>query len=389
MKVPFHHIDYDQEDVQAAVDAIKSNIMSPRGPKLAEFGNAWAEYVGKEYAWPLSSGTGAIHCALLSLGIDKDWLVLVPAYTCSPTVFPVSYVGATPVFVDCEYETYGMDPEKVEEALYLYRSRKRLVLVTHLYGSSCKQEVIEVCQKQGVPFIEDACENAGGKYRGPRWPDEYQGTLGVIGCYSFRGDKMLTSLGTGGGCVMDDPNLLRLVKFYSDLGLHNDSTVSRYRDLPVIGYNYEISNVAAAFGLSQIRNLQKNIERRRQAAASWRTILEVLCADLAEEDRVSWMKDYPGHCYYQFPLMFHGLKTIEQFDEMTTRIESRGVALIPPFWPMNVQPMYKELGFKCPMAEYASTHVLMFPCYGALMTDQIEYMVGVIVQEYKRTIKAL
>lgn len=389
MKVPFHWIDYDQEDVDAALAAIESNIMSPRGPKLEEFGQAWARYVGKAYGWPLSSGTGAIHCALLALGIGRGWTVFVPSYTCSPTVFPVSYVGAQPYFVDCEFESYGMDPDALIAALEGYRFvREKAVIVTHLYGSSCHGDVIRACKRYGAVIVEDACENAGGKYRDKAWEDRYQGSLSEIGCFSFRGDKMLTSLGTGGMCVTDSEKLLQMVKFYSDLGLHNDSTVSRYRDLPVVGYNYEISNVAAAFGLSQIRNLETNIQRRRKVADMWRSRLAEgdAAGGLADGDEIVWMDDYPGHCYYQFPLMFKGLKTIEQFDDMTRRIEARGVALIPPFWPMHLQPMYRGLKFYCPNAEYASTHVLMFPCYGALSSNQVDYMVTVVVEEYKKSL---
>ena len=382
MKVPFHNVEFDDQDVTAIMKALESNILSPRGPMLEKFGQAWAEYVGMAYGWPLSSGTAAIHCALLTLGISGNhWKVFVPSYTCSPTVFPVSYVDAEPVFVDCEYETYGMNPMHLEVLLEEYKQYEwKAAIVTHLYGSACRPEIIQMLQDKGVMIVEDACENSGGKYIDPA--DKYQGTLGDIGCFSMRGDKMLTSLGTGGVCVSDNIEHINLIKKWSDLGLHNDMTAGRYRDLPVIGYNYEISNVAAAFGLSQIRNLQMSIDKRRIAADRWREILGVYTASL--DDSITWMDDYPGHCYYQFPLMFNGLKGVEQLDDLVGRLERMGVSLIPPFWPMHWQPMYRHLEAECPNSEYAGTHVLMFPCYGALTLAQIEFMVQVIVDEYKR-----
>jgi dTDP-4-amino-4,6-dideoxygalactose transaminase len=390
MGIAFHHIEYDREDVRAVLEAIESNMMSPRGPKLEEFGKAWAGYVGKSYGWPVSSGTAAIHCALLALGVGKGYGVLVPSYTCSPTVFPVSYVGAEPIFVDCEPDTYCMNPEHMEELIERHGGRKKLAaVVTHLYGGAARKRCLDVCREKGVLLIEDACENAGGRYREPEVAHRYQGSLSDAGCFSFRGDKMFTSLGTGGALVTDSEHVLREVKYWSDLGLHNTSAMGRYRDLPCIGYNYEMSNVAAAFGLSQIRLLASNVEKRRKAASLWREALGEELAASGMEGSLFLVEDYPGHCYYQFPIRFELLKTVEELDGLGRRLLDNGVPLIPAFWPMHRQPMYRDMGVNdCPVSEYCAEHTFMFPCHGGLSPSDVEYMASVVVRQYREILSA-
>lgn len=386
MKVPFHHVDWGDEEVAAVMRSMKDNWFSPRGPALPEFGKRWAEFIGMEYAWPVSSGTAAIHLALLALGIGPGDYVAVPSYTCSPTVFPVSYVGAIPAFVDCDLETFGMCPDHLRRILQESgRGSIKAVIPTHVYGGACKKSVIAVAREYGLWVIEDACENAGGKYREPEWAHLYQGTQCDIGCFSFRGDKMLTTLGTGGAVACNSKSIMESIKYWSDLGLHNTSVMGRYRDLPVTGYNYEISNVAAAFGLAQIPKLPGFIEGRRRAAATWR---EVLDAEGGSHGvKVGYMKDYEGLVYYQFPIVFDRLREISELDELGEKVQARGVSLIPPFWPMSKQPMYLGIPADCPNAEWASEHVLLFPCYPSLKDEQIEYMAKVIVEEYVKIVR--
>jgi dTDP-4-amino-4,6-dideoxygalactose transaminase len=255
------------------------NWFSPRGPRLEEFGKRWAAFVGRKYGWPVSSGTGALHLALLGLGVGRGDVVAVPSYTCSPGVYPVTYVGATPLFIDCELETYGMDPDDLEKKLDEHTRLSgpvKAAIPVHLYGAGCRNRVLDVLRAYGVAVIEDACESDGGLYRGTEVP---LGRYGDVACFSFRGDKVLTALGTGGMFVTDDPEVFRKMKLYSDLGLKNEATVGRYRDLEVVGYNYEISNPAAAFGMAQIDRMGKIIEGRRRAAAAWHAAIAEYARD--------------------------------------------------------------------------------------------------------------
>ena len=169
--------------------------------------------------------------------------------------------------------------------------------------------------------------------------------------------------------------------YYSDLGLHNTSVMGRYRDLPVVGYNYEIGNPAAAMALVQMARREEIIAKRRANAAYWRAALDGCAA------RVAWMEDYPGHAYYQFPLRFPRLRDVTQLDALGEAVQKRGVPLIPPFWGMHRQPAYADSKAICPVSEYASEHVLLFPCYPALTPDDIQYMATVILEEEAACLK--
>ncbi|MBA7535342.1 GDP-perosamine synthase [subsurface metagenome] len=374
MNVPFHWVTYGKEEVEAVLKEIKDNWFSPRGPKIPELGQRFADIMGKKYGWPVSSGTGSIHLALLAAGVGEGDLVAVPSYTCSPGVYPVSYVGAIPVFVDCELETYGLDPEHLDQVLTEHGGKIVAAIPVDLYGAACKTEVLDVCRKHGVIVIEDVCESVGALYhdsedRAGKWAD--------FACYSMRGDKIVTALGTGGVVLTDDAEMFRVIKLWSDLGLKVDTTMGRYRDLEMIGFNYEIGNVACAFGIAQMDRLQEIVDGRRNSARMWREAL-------ADSEGIVQMAEYDGHVWYQYPLLFERLENVDQLDAMGERIVARGTPLIPPFWPMEKQPPYSGIEADCPQSTYASEHVFLFPCYPALTEEQVEYMAGVIMEEYAK-----
>lgn len=383
MNVPFHRVRFGSEEIEAVLQELNDNWLSPRGPRVPEFGEKWAAMVGAKYGWSVSSGTAAIHLALLALGIRKGMKVAVPTYTCSPTVYPVTFVGAEPVFVDCERDLYGMDPRALEAALAT--DGAAAVIVVHLYGASCCSEVLDVCRRYDVRVIEDACESVGARYFGGSHlaqPERLVGGVGDVGCFSFRGDKVLTALGTGGIVTTDDPKLFERLKYFSDLGLHNDQTMGRYRNLPVVGFNYEMSNPAAAFGIKQLDRLKEIVDGRRQVASWWREAL-------TGAPGVRLMPDYPGHVYYQWPIAFTQLDDdvggIRGLDRLGGKLLEHGVPLIPPFSCMHRQPAYwKAHGQKeFPNAQWAETHALLFPCYPDLTREQVEGMAGTIQLTYQ------
>lgn len=378
MTIPFHRVAFGVEEIDAVLNELDDNWLSPRGPRGPEFGARWAKEVGHRYGWPCSSGTAAIHLALLALGVGPGDRVAVPTYTCSPTVYPVTYVGAEPVFVDCERTMYGMDPGSLADVLRI--GGIKAVIAVHLYGASCMPEVLELCERYQVPVIEDACESVGALYwERPGWP--VVGGKGPLGTFSFRGDKVLTALGTGGIVTTDDPNLFRRVQYFCDLGLHNDQTMGRYRDLPVVGFNYEMSNPAAAFGLKQIDRLPEIIAGRQRAASWWRE-------QLSGRPGIRLMPHYPGHVYYQMALAFDRLAddvaAPTGLDRLGEALLAHGVPLIPPFSCMHEQPAYRKAHGRTPVlnAKWAEAHVLLFPCYPALTQVDVLWLAETITETY-------
>jgi len=381
-RVPFHWVRMGVNERSAVDEAIRTNWLSPRGPKLKELGDLWAQTIGVKYAWPVSSGTGAIHIALMALGVGPGSKVAVPSYTCSPGVYPVSYVGAEPVFIDCEYETMGMCPSSLARAIEDHDIDAAIPV--HLYGSSCNPEVISLLKynEGGIRIVEDACESDGARYLGPHrtWEMDYVGTRGDIGTFSLRGDKVLTALGTGGLFTTNNEELFRKMKLMSDLSLRNDATMERYRDLEFIGMNYEMNNPSAAFAIEQIKGMNEIIEDRRSRAKAW-------YAALSGAKDVEIMADYDHHVWYQFPIRFTKFQNVLDFDVFGQALLDRGVAFIPPFWPMHLQPAYVEKhgDSHCPRAVELAHQVFLFPCYPDLTDPDIKYLVDIIMEEYGRS----
>src|SRR5690554_5195800 len=171
------------------LQAVESNFLSTAGPFVPEFEKQFARYLQAGYCVATQSGTAALHMALYELGIKAGDEVIVPALTFVATVNPVRYVGATPVFVDVDSTTWNMDPEKIEETI---TPRTRAIIPVHLYGNPCNmEEIMKIAGKYGLFVIEDATESLGALYRG-----RMTGTIGHIGCFSFNGNKIIT---TGGG----------------------------------------------------------------------------------------------------------------------------------------------------------------------------------------------
>jgi pyridoxal phosphate-dependent aminotransferase EpsN len=239
------------------LSAFDSNWIAPLGPHVDAFEREFAEYVGARHAVAVSSGTAAIHLALLLHGVQPGDDVLVSTLTFSATVNPIRYVGANPVFVDSERVSWNMDPEILATELER-RSRTgrrtAAVLVVHLYGQSADLDAIgDVCRRYGVPLIEDAAEALGSRYRG-----RHPGTDGAIGIFSFNGNKIITT--SGGGM---------LVTADEDVAAHARKLATQARDPAPhyqhseIGYNYRLSNLLAAVGRGQLAVLDARVASRR------------------------------------------------------------------------------------------------------------------------------
>lgn len=239
-------------------EAFASNWIAPLGPHVDAFQSEFAKMVGSAHAVALSSGTAALHLAIQLAGVGPGDEVLVSTLTFAASVNPIRYLGATPVFVDSERESWNMDPELLREEL-ARRARigklPRAVVLVHLYGQCAHiGPIMAACQRYGVPVIEDAAEALGATYQG-----EHPGTFGRMGIFSFNGNKIITTSG-GGMMVTDDALLaaraLKLATQARDSAPHYEHSE--------IGYNYRMSNVLAAIGRGQLRVLEDRVQARRR-----------------------------------------------------------------------------------------------------------------------------
>ena len=239
------------------LDAFDSNWIAPLGPHVEAFETEFASTVGVREAVALSSGTAALHLALTLLGVGRGDEVLTSTFTFVATANAITYVGATPVFIDSDRETWNMDPELLAAELQACARRKKLpkaVVVVDLYGQCADYGPIrEACARYDVPIIEDAAEALGASYDG-----RSAGTFGALGLFSFNGNKIITTSG-GGMLVCEDADMARRARF---LATQARDPAPHYQHSE-IGYNYRMSNLLAAIGRGQLRVLEERVQHRR------------------------------------------------------------------------------------------------------------------------------
>ncbi|WP_312502531.1 aminotransferase class I/II-fold pyridoxal phosphate-dependent enzyme, partial [Bacillus luti] len=239
-------------------DAFDSNWIAPLGPNVDEFERELASFVGVKGGAAVSSGTAAIHLALRLLNVQKGDIVFCSSFTFVASANPIVYLGAEPVFIDSEPETWNMSPQALAIALHDANKAGKLpkaVILVHLYGQSAKlDEILSLCNDYDVPVIEDAAESLGSTYKG-----KASGTFGKFGIYSFNGNKIITTSG-GGMLVSNDTEAIEKAKF---LATQARDPAPHYQHSQ-IGYNYRMSNILAGIGRGQLEVLEDRVRSRRR-----------------------------------------------------------------------------------------------------------------------------
>jgi len=226
-------------------EAFDTNWIAPLGPNVDGFEREFAEKVGSKHAAALSSGTAALHLALMAAGVGEGDIVFCPSLTFSATANPIIYQRAIPVFIDSDYETWNIDPELLEEAFKKYPDVKAVIIV-HLYGLSADMDrIMDICKKHDVVIIEDAAESLGCTYKG-----KYTGTFGDYGIFSFNGNKIITTSG-GGMLASDNEEKIAKVRFWATQARDK----ARHYQHSELGFNYRMSNIVAGIGRGQLKVL--------------------------------------------------------------------------------------------------------------------------------------
>lgn len=312
------------------LDAFDSNWIAPLGPHVDAFERELATNVGAGHAAALSSGTAALHLALVLLGVGAGDEVIVSNLTFVASANVVRYVGATPVFVGSNAQTWTMDPDLLEEAL-ADRSRKhrppRAAIIVDLYGQCADYErILAVCSKYDIPVIQDASESLGASYKG-----RPAGTQGVLGVFSFNGNKIITTSG-GGMLVSDRPEWIAKAR---QLASQARDPAPHYQH-STLGYNYRLSNLLAAIGRGQLQHLAERVQARR-ANFDWYQ---------------AQLRDAPGWSF--MPEASYGVSnrwltcgTLTPSASLTQAqvleaFEQADVEVRPVWKPMHLQPLYAD-----------------------------------------------
>jgi len=240
-------------------DAFDTNWIAPFGPNVEGFERSLEDYLGNgNYVAALSSGTSALHLALLQLGVANDDEVICQSLTFSASANPIVYLGATPVFVDSEADTWNMSPEYLEEAINdrIAKGKKpKAIIVVHLYGMPFKvEEITSIAKKYNIPIVEDSAEALGSKYKGKPC-----GTFGEISILSFNGNKIITT--SGGGALVSKNEAIKSEAIFLATQARDEAPHYEHSQ---IGYNYRLSNICAGIGIGQMEVLDKHVDLRRE-----------------------------------------------------------------------------------------------------------------------------
>ena len=256
-------------------EAIDSSYVSTFGPYVEKFEKKVANYLGLSTAVSVQSGTSAIYMALYSLGIGAGDEVIVPALTFVASVNPVLYVGATPVFVDVDKNSWNIDPKEIEKKI---SSKTKAIIPVHFYGNPCDMDkIIDIANKYNLAIIEDAAESLGATYK-----EQYTGTFGDFGCFSFNGNKIITT-GGGGLVVGKDINKLKYIKFLVNQARDEEKGYFH----PELGFNFRMTNLEASLGLAQFERLEEFLDKKRKFNKIYRQ-------ELADIDFIKFQECYDG-----------------------------------------------------------------------------------------------
>jgi len=366
-KIPLFKIYWDEDDIEMVNEAIRRGMFWAIGPNVEKFEGMLSKYVGTKYALVFNSGTSALHATLLAYGIGKGDEVIVPSFTFIATANAPLFVGAKPVFADIEEKTFGLDPEDVERKI---TSKTKAILPIHYGGSPCLiRELRRVADRHRLILIEDAAESLGAAVRNRK-----VGSVGDAAILSFCSNKVITT-GEGGAVVTDSVDLyekLKLLRSHGRAETSNYFSSNEYMDYVTLGYNFRMSDIAAALGIAQLSKLDKIITMRRKAAKK-------LSANLSHVQEICVPHSPNGfyHVYQMYTIRVKGGQ--KRKDALQTYLTKRGIMTKVYFPPVHFTHFYKhELGYNCRLraTEKASKEVLTLPMYPSLSDNETEYIVA-------------
>ncbi|MFQ6060690.1 MAG: DegT/DnrJ/EryC1/StrS family aminotransferase [Thermoplasmata archaeon] len=349
-----------EEEEKAVLEVLRSGILA-KGPKAKEFEEKFAKFVGRNFGISTSSGTAALHVALLANKIGKGDEVIIPALSFFATASTVVFCRAKPIFVDVNPETYNLDVSKVEEAI---TPRTKAIVPVHMFGQPVDMEpLIEIAEEHNLKLVEDACQSHGAEYDGKK-----VGSFGEASCFSFYPTKNMVT-GEGGMVLVDDQDLKLECTLLRDHG-----EITHYEHV-VLGYNLRMNEIAAAIGIEQLKKLPKFIERRR---ANAKMLSEGLAGLKGIQTPV--VSDKGTHVYYQYIIRVGNEFPLSR-DELVKYLNKKGIGARPSYpKPLAEQAILRTMGYgaDCPVAREVLTKIMELPVHPLVSRDDITYIIDTV-----------
>lgn len=351
----------EEDEINAVVEVMKSGMIA-QGPKVQEFEEKFAEYVNTEYAITTNSGTAALHVALLAAGIKTGDEVITSPFTFAASGNSILYTGAKPKFTDIDPETYTLDPNKIEEAI---TDKTKAILPVQLYGQSADMDpILEIAEKHNLKVIEDAAQAHGAEYKNKK-----VGSLGDAGCFSFYPTKNMTT-SEGGIITTNDKEIAENAKIYK---AHGSSIKYQHT---VLGYNFRMTDIAAAIGIEQLKKIDKFNQKRIENA----TYLTKGLKDI-EGIKTPTTRENSKHVFHQYTIKVSNDR--DKWVEYLTE-NNIGTGIHYPI-PLYKQPLYKDLGYQQnePITEETANQVISIPVHPSLTKENLDTIITTIKEGSK------
>ncbi len=353
-----------EKEKKNVMECLDSTWISSKGKFIKEFEEHFASYIGTKYGAAVNNGTTALHLALLALGIGEGDEVIVPSLTYVASVNTIYYTGAIPVFVDSLSDTWQMDPGDIEKKI---TKRTRAIVVVPLYGYPCDMSrIMKIAKENDLFVIEDCAEAIGSEYKGKR-----VGSFGDIACFSFFGNKTITT-GEGGMVLTNDQTLYERSCRLKDQGTAKDREY--WHD--IIGYNYRMTNICAAIGLAQLERVEEFIEKKIEIAEYYIDHLKdtpLICHKKQQEDDIR-------HTYWMFSVL---AKDVEDRTALRKHLKEDGIETRPAFYPAHTLPMYSSKYQRLQTAETIGWCGINLPSWPMLKEEQLEFICNSIIRYYQ------
>lgn len=363
-KIPMVDLKAQYESIRGEIDAAIQSTLDESafimGERVKEFEDEFATFMGAGHAVGCSSGTAALHLALLAAGVGQGDEVVVPTHTFVATAEAVCHCGAVPVFVDVDAETYTVTADTVRDAL---GPKTRAIVVVHIYGQSCDMvPILSLAQERGVTVVEDCAQCHGAMYGG-----QMTGTLGLAGAFSFFPGKNLGAYGDGGAVITNDPHTVKLMR-----KLVNHGRTTKYEH-DMVGFNYRLDSIQAAILSVKLRHLRAWTDARQRCAKRYRELLAGLPVQLPVEAL--------GHVYHLYVVQ------CEDRDALADSLAKAGVATgIHYPIPLHRQPCFRGLearrNSQCPVTDRLAGRILSLPMYPELTEEQQVHIADAIRKHY-------
>ncbi len=370
MKVPLLDLKAGYQEIRSEIEAVVLETMQEQafilGKRVQDFERAIADYVGVPHAVACASGSDALLLALMALDVGPGDEVITTPYTFFATAGSIARLGARPVFVDIDPETFNLDPARVEEAI---TPRTRAVLPVHLFGQCADMSaLVPLCDRKGIPVVEDAAQALGA-----RWQGRAAGSFGVFGCFSFYPSKNLGGFGDGGIVTVQDDSLATKLRA---LRTHGGTRKYYYE---YVGMNSRLDALQAVVLQVKLKRLEAYHAGRRRNAASYRRLFEE--AGLGDRVVLPVEREEAFHVYNQFVIR------VPDRDGLRNHLKALGVGT-EVYYPLSLhkQPCFDGLGYRpgaFPHAEKAEQESLAIPIYPELTADQLAYVVSSVAAYYE------